>query len=98
MPRQPAYHGAFLYKTGEAKWYGNRFWHHPWFVLNCLCPDGKRRTIRLGQDADTAFTWPGRTSYQGKTRRGYIAQPPLDHPDHDSGEVMFYPYIPESAE
>lgn len=73
MARRQGYHGAFLHETaGGAKWYGNGAWQHPWYVLNCLCEDGKRRTIRLNQAADTFFSWPGRASIGGKTVRGYV--------------------------
>lgn len=45
---------------------------HPDTCIRCLCPDGKRRTVRLGLDADTAFSWPGRCSIGGKTVRGFV--------------------------
>lgn len=45
---------------------------HPSKAVNVLCFDGKRRTVRLGIDADTAFSWPGRTSIKNKTIRGFV--------------------------
>jgi hypothetical protein len=47
-------------------------WGHPHKATNVLCADGKRRTIRLNQSADTFFSWPGRTSIGGKSVRGYV--------------------------
>lgn len=47
-------------------------WGHPHAVKDAICEDGKRRTVRLNQQADSAFSWPGRTSINGKTVRGYV--------------------------
>ena len=47
-------------------------WHHPYKAVNVRCFDGKRRTVRLNQQADTFFSWPGRCTINGKTVRGYV--------------------------
>lgn len=47
-------------------------WHHPIAVRGALCPDGRRRTVRLNQSADTYFSWPGRTTIGGRSVRGAV--------------------------
>ena len=47
-------------------------WFHPYKVKNCLCFDGKRRTIRLNLQPSTYFSWDGRTSIKGKTVKGFV--------------------------
>lgn len=47
-------------------------WHHPHKAVDVLCADGKRRTVRLNQCADTLFSWPGRCTINGKTVTGFI--------------------------
>ena len=47
-------------------------WNHPYKAANVLCGDGKRRTVRLNQEADSWFSWPGRCTIKGKTIRGYV--------------------------
>lgn len=41
-------------------------------VSNCLCQDGKRRTVYVRGEADTFFSIPAATSIKGKTVRGYL--------------------------
>ncbi len=59
--------GKMVNRSGRYAAFG-----HPDTCIRCLCEDGKRRTVRLGIDADTYFSWPGRTSIKGKTTRGYV--------------------------
>lgn len=64
-------------------------WRHP-HAARVLCPDGAYRVVRLGQQADTYFSWParGRATANGRTVRGYVG---VD----TSGRVpvlRFYPY------
>ena len=47
-------------------------WGHLSHCIDALCEDGKRRTVRLGVDADTFFSWPGRASVGGRTVRGFV--------------------------
>lgn len=74
MARREDNRGAVLLSTDEngARWYGNGFWRHPWYVRDVPCQDGKRRTVRLTQQADTYFSWSGRASIGGRTVRGAI--------------------------
>lgn len=37
-----------------------------------LCEDGKRRAVRMCQQASNAFAHPGRCSFYSKTLRGYL--------------------------
>jgi hypothetical protein len=46
-------------------------WQHP-YTADARCPDGKIRRVRLNQQADSFFSWPGRVQYQGKTRKCYV--------------------------
>lgn len=41
-------------------------------VENCLCPDGKRRTVHTTGEADTFFSIPASVKVKGKTVTGYI--------------------------
>lgn len=49
--------------------------HSPHAVRNCLCPDGKRRWVRIG-DCDTFFSRPASVQvwYEGKRHyvRGFV--------------------------
>lgn len=65
--------------------YGYGAWHHPVAVRGALCPDGRRRTVRLNQQADTYFSWPGRTTIAGRSVRGFVCS------DQD-GDYQFEPY------
>ena len=47
----------------------------PWEHLRAayaLCFDGKVRKVRLNQQADTWYSWPGRVTINGVTVRGYV--------------------------
>lgn len=67
-------------------------WHHP-HAARAMCPDGKVRTVRLSQAADTFFTWParGRATAGGRTVRGYVG---YDSMSADPGMLRFYPLTP----
>lgn len=78
--------GQFVNRTGRYRAYG-----HPDTCIRCLCEDGKRRTIRLGIDADTYFSWPGRTSIGGKTVRGYVTEGGVVHGRTDLRFVTYKP-------
>jgi hypothetical protein len=52
---------------------------HPSHCEGALCEDGKRRTIRLNLQADTAFSWPGRANIKGKTVRGFVTSKDGDY-------------------
>lgn len=41
-------------------------WRHAVYAL-AEFPDGKIRSVRLNQQADSFFSWPGRTSYKKHT-------------------------------
>lgn len=60
-----AKNGTGVCRTG----YG--FWEHP-TAMKAQCEDGVIRTIRLNQQADTFFSWSGRTTIKGKSVRGYV--------------------------
>jgi hypothetical protein len=61
--------------TGPAVWCALAWdsWGRPRLVRNARCPDGRRRTVYLGADADTFFSWPGRVSIAGRWVRGFVA-------------------------
>lgn len=46
-------------------------WQHPIIAL-AEFPDGKIRTVRLNQSADSFFSWPGRTSYKRRTVKCFV--------------------------
>ena len=48
-------------------------WGHP-HAAYALCFDGKVRKVRLNQQADTWFSWPGRATIRGITVRGYVTR------------------------
>lgn len=66
---------SLLRRVGETETYGNAAWQHPWIIRNIMCPDGRRRTAYLGQDADTFFSWPARVKIAGKWVRGFVSGP-----------------------
>lgn len=47
-------------------------WQHP-VACRAICPDGKTRTVRLSQAADTFFSWPGRVTIGKRTVRGFVS-------------------------
>lgn len=47
-------------------------WGHP-HAAYAICFDGKVRKVRLSQQTDSFFSWPGRVTIKGVTVRGYIA-------------------------
>lgn len=63
-------------------------WGHPHKAVNVLCPDGRRRTVRLNQAADSFFSWPGRASINGRTVRGYVTGIETD----GQADLEFRPY------
>lgn len=80
--------GKMVNRSGRYAGFG-----HPDTCIRCLCPDGKRRTVRLGIDADTAFSWPGRCSIGGKTVRGYVTGGEL----RGQADRLFRPYTTQTA-
>lgn len=58
-------------------------WRHP-YAAKAKCPDGVIRTVRLNQQADTYFSWPGRCTIKGKTLTGFVT-------GGDNG-LEFHPY------
>lgn len=47
-------------------------WQIPYKASGVICPDGKRRTVRLSDEADTFWTMPARLSYKGTTVSGFV--------------------------
>lgn len=47
-------------------------WKIPTKVKNCLCPDGKRRTVKITGQATTYFSIPASVKYKGKSISGFI--------------------------
>ena len=47
-------------------------WNHP-LAMKAICEDGVIRTIRLNQQADTFFSWPGRTTIKKKSVTGWVS-------------------------
>lgn len=82
---------VLLHSDGQTETWGNGYWHHPMVIRNVLCEDGIRRTVRLNQDADTYFSWSGRTSFGKVTVRGTVTH------DVDRGEPIFTVYKTEIA-
>jgi hypothetical protein len=72
MKRSMDAYTSVTHVYGPTVWRGNSRWQHPWLVRNALCPDNRRRTVYLGQDADTYFSWPGRTKINGKWVKGFV--------------------------
>lgn len=46
-------------------------WGYPHVAL-AIAEDGKLRRVRLNQQADTVFSWPGRASIKGRTVTGFV--------------------------
>lgn len=65
----------------------------PWDInvkaSGVLCPDGKRRTVRLAIEADTAWSIPASVQYKGKTVAGFISS--VSSTDASQG-WQFIPY------
>jgi len=55
---------------------------------NVLCPDGKRRKVRVNQAPDTFFSHGGRISAYGKTLSGFVSC--LERFDHER-DMVFTP-------
>jgi hypothetical protein len=49
----------------------------PWAQLigvkNCMCSDGKARTVSRMAEADTFFSMPGSVKVRGKSVRGFVS-------------------------
>lgn len=41
-------------------------------IVNCLCPDGKRRTVIITSEPDTAFSIPAKVQMKGTTISGFV--------------------------
>ncbi len=68
-----------------------RAWHGGKEFIKCvgaLCPDGRRRTVRLDPQADTFFSVPGTVHFRGKSVRGFIAAIDESAP-RDEGDFEF---------
>jgi hypothetical protein len=64
-------------------------WQIPYKACNVLCSDGKRRTARTAQSADTYFSLPARVSVRGKTVSGYITGCKTEgHADYEFHAVL----------
>jgi hypothetical protein len=48
------------------------FWRNP-VSCRAICPDGKTRRVRLNQAPDTFFSWSGRVTIGGKTRKCFVS-------------------------
>lgn len=55
------------------------YWDHPVMAL-AEFPDGKIRSVRLNHQADTFFSWPGRTSYKHHTVKCFVT--------NENGRIM----------
>lgn len=55
-------------------------------VVNCLCPDGKRRVATITGQPDTWFSTPARVQVKGLSVSGFITS--ADHGD----DIQFIPY------
>lgn len=66
-------------------------WEHPVKILHALCPDGKRRTVRLNQAPDTYFSWSGRATINGKTVTGFTT---LTEDSREEGAPQDYQFTP----
>lgn len=55
-------------------------------AVNCLCPDGKRRTVAITGQPDTWFSTPARVQVKGLSVSGFITS--ADHGD----DIQFIPY------
>ena len=65
-------------------------YQHPVKVLRCLCPDGRRRTVRITSEPDTFFSIPARVKVRGKTVTGYVTGRETDDYERD---MEFRPYL-----
>lgn len=72
MPKLNNSYMTLISTHGESQWWGNGHWQHPWIVRNAICEDGRRRSVYLEGDADTYFSWPGRTKIQGTWIKGFV--------------------------
>lgn len=61
---------------------------HPVAVNDALCPDGKRRKVRLNQDGET-----GRVSIGGQSRTGYVYPVELRSVT-PAGQALDYAFVP----
>lgn len=58
--------------------------HYNAVSARALCSDGKIHRVRLNQQADTFFSWPGRVTLAGKTVKVFVS------PDND-GTLVAHP-------
>ena len=73
--------------TGTIHTFG--MWDIPYKATGVMCPDGKRRTVKLHHSPDSAWTIPARLSYKGTTVTGFIM-----HRGMDTDEKPDYHFIP----
>lgn len=64
-------------------------WQVPVKVVDCLCPDGKRRVATLSAAPDTFFSIPARVKAYGKTVAGYVTGCETD----GKKDLEFRPYL-----
>lgn len=64
-------------------------WQVPVKVVDCLCPDGKRRVAILSGVPDTLFSIPARVKAYGKTVSGFVTWRETDGKD----DLEFRPYL-----
>jgi hypothetical protein len=88
---------TLLAREGQTETWGNGFWRHPWLIRNVVGPDGRRRTVYLGPDADTFFSWPARMKVNGVWIKGYVSGPEQTEAGVLSGEPRFVPYVTQKA-
>lgn len=60
-----------------------RGYHHT-VAFRALCQDGRVRTVRAAQSADTWHSHPGRVTFGKKTKRGFVS--------FENGEYHFTVY------
>lgn len=81
-----------LTETGMYPVPGNP-WQHP-VIARAEFSDGVIRTVRLNQQADTYFSWSGRTSYKRHTVRCFVTCEDgkvLGHYDTSDFQELFTP-------
>ena len=64
------------------------FWQIPVRVTHCLCPDGKRRNVKLTATPDTFFSIPAKVSYRGTSVTGHV------YVSSEPGEPVDYSFSP----
>lgn len=76
-----------LEDTGTIHHFGP--WQIPYKATGVMCPDGKRRTVKLHHTPDSFWTIPARVSYKGTTVSGAVM-----HQGNDTDEVQDLKFMP----